>query len=53
MKISDALIWEEVGSLYGGIFRTKPMDRVFKIVKQRDDIYFNEEEGTLHKILEA
>jgi hypothetical protein len=52
MKISEALTWEELGEVVGGRFRTRSMDDVFVEAKNKDGIYFNEEEGTLHKIIE-
>jgi hypothetical protein len=52
MRISDALTWEEVGEVADGRFRIRSMDDVFEEAKNKEGIYFNEEEGTLHKILE-
>ena len=51
MKISEALTWEEVGEVVGGRFRIRSMDQVFSEAKKKEGIYFNEEDGTLHKII--
>ena len=61
IEISKALTWDEVADFYDDFYdvynkssrpaRTLSMDYVFEKVKKITDcIFYNEKEGTLHKI---
>ena len=51
MIISEALTWEQIGKIIGGRYRTRSLDVVFEQAKNRPEIYFDEENGTLHTII--
>ncbi len=42
MEVSEALTWDEVGELYGRMYRIKSMGDVFGMMKKKDGICFDE-----------